>query len=80
MKAEIMLNSQGVKGGNFTGYKKRGAIAIDIDRLGNSIELDAYQGQGQTYQQREDTLINIDSLGGFKWSGTFNQLIEKLKA
>lgn len=79
MKAEIMLNTQGIRGGNLTGYKKKGAIAIDIDRLGNSIELDAYQGQGPTYQKREDTLINIKSLNGFEWSGTFNQLIEKLQ-
>lgn len=73
----LAVNTQGKRGKDWTGFTEKGAVALEIENTFASIQFDAFEGQGDTYQRREETLITIED-DKFKWQGTYDQLIEKL--
>jgi hypothetical protein len=82
MKSELEAMTQGIRGGKNT-YKRVGACSIMANDNGQRHELeinaDSFTGYGNTYQQREQTLINIESNGIMIFTGTIEKLVDQLK-
>ena len=74
----LTLKTRGIKGGSFAKMLNKGQIIAFIDSFANYISVDAYKGQGDSYEKREECEIEI-SKDGKIWKGTFEELFEKLK-
>lgn len=77
MDNSIYLETQGVKGGK-TKTQKVGYIYANPTE-DSSISIDAFTGQGETYKPREYKLIVITHGIDVVFTGTFGELILKLK-
>jgi len=78
MAAKIDISEQGIKGGNFH-RKESGYVNIKIDENeSNRITLDAFSGSGINYKRLNESIINIFNNNEPVFSGTFNELVEKL--
>lgn len=78
--AKIEIKTTGIRG-NAPKLEKKGQVVLLIDdaEAGNYIVADAYVGQGMGYQQRENTLIEVREDYKVLFSGTFAELLNKLK-
>lgn len=77
----LTVQTQGVKGGNMKNEEKGYCLVETTNDNGQSVNkiwIDAFTGTGRTYQPRTDALINIVFANGRMFSGTFEQLYEKL--
>ena len=79
--ANIEIKTTGVRG-NAPKLEKKGQVVLFIDdaEAGSYIHADAYIGQGSSYREREKTLIEIREDYKILFSGTFAELIDKLKS
>lgn len=80
--AQLQFSTRGIKGGNPTPYKATGSVSIMVDTgytdwNNDCIYIDCFQGQGQTYERREQSEITITK-GNKEWKGTFDQLVNLL--
>lgn len=76
----LMLTEQGVRGGNYK-TKKTGFVCVKVnDQYTPLLEIDNFEGGGDTFKQREEPLIKIygDLIGTIIFEGTHEQLVEKL--
>ena len=73
----VALKTRGVKGGSFTKIENKGQIVSFVDSYHNHISIDAYKGQGDSYEKREECQIEI-SKDGKIWKGTFEELFSKI--
>ncbi len=76
MKKSINIHKIGIKGGQ-TKITKTGYARLETNN-GNSISVDAYQGQGATYKERTEEEVQIIFADKTQWTGTFNQLKKQL--
>ena len=76
MKAILNIHIQGVKGENYKSLNNKGCSVSTIDNKG-TITIDSFEGQGNTYRRRLNSLIEIQQ-DTVKWTGTFEELINKL--
>lgn len=74
MKANVNVKIQGIKGGNPSYSENKGYVSTHIDNIGY-ITVDAFNGQGDLYKRRNNSLITIN-IDGIEWSGTINELKE----
>ena len=80
MKAQINLKTQNKKGSEPNYKEDLGYISTFIEGKSNGhISVDAFTGQGESYQRREDAEINISYGGIIEFTGTLTELINKLK-
>jgi hypothetical protein len=78
MKTKLSLKITGVRGGS-PKWIKAGQIISFPDNYWSYISVDAFEGSGDSYRRRNDCLIEISTHGNIIFSGTFEQLCEKLK-
>lgn len=83
MKSEIIVRTQGIKGGKAT-IEKKGRVTLCITDKGQQmsdlvIDVDSFTGSGTTYKRREKTFINIDFENTPVFRGTIEQLVAKLQ-
>lgn len=75
----ILIETQGIKGGQaksqIVGY-----VLACLRHSQDRIIIDDYQGQGDSYKQRELQLIEIIENGKILFSGDKYELFEKLKS
>jgi hypothetical protein len=78
--AKIEIKTTGIRG-NAPKLETKGQVVLFLDNpsAGNYIAADAYMGQGAGYQQRKETLIEIRQDYNVLFSGTFSELLTKLK-
>ena len=79
MKKETGLNYKvyGIRGGEPTYKENVGAVLIFTDGL--TIDVDAFEGYGDTYKMRTEKLITIKNNGGaVLFEGNVQQFIEQL--
>lgn len=75
----ILLETQGVKGGQ-TKTQKVGYLLATLRHDQDRIIIDDFEGQGETYKQRELQKIEIIQNGKILFSGDKYELFEKLKS
>lgn len=78
----LQVTSRGTRGGQAkTEIKGDCLITVTkgFNEPENYIYIDAYTGSGSTYTPRQTALLNIKLSNGVIWTGTFEQLSEKLK-
>lgn len=83
MKNELRVTTQGIRGGKNKHESKGYAMLSirsnrEVSSEDCSITVDMFTGSGKTYQEREKALINISFPGGATWSGTAEDLKQKL--
>lgn len=78
--ANIEIKTTGVRG-NPPKLEKKGQVVLFIDdaKDGSYIYADSYIGQGSSYKKRDKTLIEIREDYKVLFSGTFAELIDRLK-
>jgi hypothetical protein len=74
----IHLEVQGIKGGN-TVTQKAGYVVVGLRHESDLITIDDFEGQGDTYKQREQQCIEVIENGVVLFSGTKYELFEILK-
>lgn len=79
--AKIEIKTTGIKG-NSPKLKTEGQVVLFIDdaAAGDYICADAYIGSGAGYVQRKETLVEIRENYKVLFSGTFAELLTKLKS
>lgn len=79
-KANLYAGLTGVMGGS-TKWHELGAILIHFDEriTGSRIDIDVFQGQGVSYKRRDQELMRIYQDGCEIFSGTFEELCNKIK-
>ncbi len=79
--ANIEVKTTGIRGGS-PKLKTEGQVVLFIDEpnAGCYIYADAYMGQGSAYQKRDNTLLEIREDYNVLFSGTFQELCNRLKA
>ena len=77
MAKELNVITQGVKGGksNWLGRKGRVRVLIGDEY---EIEVDAFKGMGDTYQEREEPEITVYDSGELVFKGDFCELVSAL--
>lgn len=77
--ANIQVKTVGVRGGN-PKIKNEGQIVLFIDepKAGCYIYADAYIGQGTSYRERDNTILEIREDYNVLFSGSFKELCKKL--
>ena len=75
----ILIETQGIKGGQAKSQRV-GYVLACLRHSQDRIEIDDYQGQGESYKQRELQLIEIIENGKILFSGDKYELFEKLKS
>lgn len=75
--ANLLIEHEGVKGKGLKSIGKQGRAILTI---GNncSIYVDAFQGYGDTYQEREETVLAFEKDGQTIKFNSFNELWEKI--
>lgn len=78
------LKVQGIRGGEYSSYKKIGGLVLAPEtndyQSRARILIDNYSGCGDTYQERKESLINIvDFDGNTVFAGSMVELVEMLK-
>ena len=68
---------EGVKGKGLKSIGKQGRAILTIDN-NCSIYVDAFQGYGDTYQEREETVLAFEKDGQTIKFNSFNELWEKI--
>jgi len=78
-KAKLSVKLNGVKGGVPQWKDNMGYVACFLnDCKKHAIIVDAFQGAGDTYQRRPENEIVISNENGNIFSGTIDELIERL--
>mgnify|MGYP003430941134 CR=1 FL=1 len=80
----LLLVSQSKKGGNPISDRSRGYVKVEIVddvnfKRTDMIEIDNFDGYGKNYKQREEPQIKIISDGELLFTGTIQELSNKLK-
>ena len=78
MSQNITITTQGVKGGN-TKTNKAGYALIELRHDQDRITIDDFEGQGDSYRQRELQHIEIIQNGKVLFSGSKYELFDILK-
>lgn len=79
MAAELIVRTQNKKGNEPQLKHNVGRVDILIDDdVSNNISIDAFEGQGDSYKQREFSEIVICYDGFEEFRGTFKELITLL--
>ena len=78
MSQNITITTQGVKGGN-TKTNKVGYALIELRHDQDRITIDDFEGQGDSYRQRELQRIEIIQNGKVLFSGSKYELFDILK-
>lgn len=77
--ATLSLKLRGVKGGEPKWIDKMGSVNCFIDYSDyQKIYIDSFQGAGDSYKRREESLITIIKDQELIFEGTFTELVEKL--
>lgn len=71
----MIVVTQGPKGG---AIKRSTQGYCEIDTTETNFIVDDWQGQGNEYKQREQSLVTF-KFRDFEWKGTFEELYLKLK-
>lgn len=77
MNRNIQIETQGVKGGN-TKTQKVGYLMVCLRHDQDRITIDDFEGQGNTYKQRELQKIEVIQNGKVLFSGSKYDLFEIL--
>jgi hypothetical protein len=77
--SKLTAVTQGVKGGNTKGGKV-GYANITMGVFEDRVTFDAYEGQGNTYKEREMINISVYHNGELIWMGDKYELYEKLRS
>lgn len=84
-QSRLGFSIQGKRGGTPQVKDDIGCIISYIDnpngyelKRANAIRVDAFQGQGDTYERRDKSNITIFNKGDIIFNGDFNQLANKL--
>lgn len=75
--ANLLIEHEGVKGKSLKSIGKQGRAILTIDN-NCSIYVDAFQGYGDTYQEREETVLAFEKDGQTIKFNSFNELWEKI--
>lgn len=75
--ANLLIEHEGVKGKGLKSIGKQGRAILTIDN-NCSICVDAFQGYGDTYQEREETALVFEKDGQTIKFNSFNELWEKI--
>ena len=75
--ANLLIEHEGVKGKGLKSIGKQGRAILTIDN-NCSIYVDAFQGYGNTYQEREETVLAFEKDGQTIKFNSFNELWEKI--
>jgi len=84
MKASIDLKIQGVRGGTPSWNPNKGYCALFIDNMMSAetrddcITVDDFEGIGDKYKRREQSLITVQRHHKTVFIGTFDELYNKL--
>lgn len=76
----LIETTQGVKGGNYK-TKKTGFVCVKVnDQYTPLLDIDNFEGSGNTFKQRDEPLIRIYGVDNSTiiFTGTHEQLVEKL--
>lgn len=75
--ANLLIEHEGVKGKGLKSIGKQGRAILTIDN-NCSICVDAFQGYGDTYQERKETALAFEKDGQTIKFNSFNELWEKI--
>jgi len=79
MAAELIVRTQNKKGNEPNLKHNVGRVDILIDdSVSNNISIDAFEGQGDSYKQRESSEIVICANGFEEFRGTLKELVALL--
>lgn len=76
---KLSTKIQGVKGGNPQWKDKNGYVTTFLGHSEDFISVDAYDGSGSSYKERETLLIEVYENGKLLFSGNKYELFEILK-
>jgi hypothetical protein len=75
----LEVKVQGVRGGT-PQFLRVGYVNIFMCHPEDFVLVDSFEGQGDTYQRREQVLVKIVGNGEILFEGTKQELFEKLKS
>jgi len=75
----LEFTTQGIKGGKHSKPQKSGFMVVNLRHNLDFITFDDFSGSGETYQQRELTLIEVYENDKLLFSGDKYELFEILK-
>ena len=75
----IFVRLTSKRGGRPIEHPDKGNAEIVIDEFDNFIHIDAFEGYGNSYKRRENSIIEIVHGGSQVFYGTMDELKEKLK-
>lgn len=73
----LYIETQGRKGGKKKSKNDKGYVLISYERT--KILIDAFEGSGPSYKERDKPEIIIEHLGSVLFKGTVDELESKLK-
>lgn len=80
-EAYINVKIQGVRGGDSRWSENKGRVELFVDNGSDSwndfISVDAFEGRGDSYKRRSQSLIRV-LIQGNEWLGTIDELSKKL--
>jgi hypothetical protein len=74
---KLSIETQGIKGGQTKTTYEIGAVFASFE--GQKISIDNFEGRGDSYKKRQNPLIQIIEDGQNIFSGTFEELKNKLQ-
>lgn len=75
----ISINTQGINGGKILNKKPFGWATVSFGDPLDHVCVDAFEGYGNDYKQREVIEISFYKNGEKIWSGSKEELFDKLK-
>lgn len=75
--ANLLIEHESIKGKGLKSIGKQGRVILTIDN-NCSVYADAFQGGGDTYQERKETALVFEKDGQMIKFNSFNELWEKI--